>query len=455
MAALVTAGGPADLQGAQRARGRGIKWVRSNPLTVTGLVLMDPFDAEQYRRCGMETAMLWKASESLFAATTKAGLRWHGHAKPRRFNADGNTTRFDEEMKSRLTMLTEKYPGCTGWLVWDEPQRVTMPVAGKITAWLRKKYPEKLIYSNALPKGANPPKYWGGPPKGKYNYELYLRDMIRIVRPDVLMLDQYPFAKDGDTTPFFFWTIANVREEAMRARIPYWIFVQAYETKGGKRLPSESDLRMQTFVSLAYGYTGIAYFTYCPTWPRAMLDKGGKPNYLYHAAKSLNREVVNVGQALRFLTSQRIYYVPGRHRKGRKLLPNTMSAFNSSWQPRDGRSYRIRNIVVEDEGPERDALVGYFTDDRGQKYFMLVNLWHDMGASAAERMLTVTVHFDHGVQRVARLSRQTGRGELMQLKGGRMTVTLPGGTGDLFRIGGTTFPGVPAGKPSASSQAAP
>jgi hypothetical protein len=184
-----------------------------------------------------------------------------------------------------------------------------------------------------------------------------------------------------------------------------------------------------------------------------MLDKDRKPNYLYHAIARLNLEIVNLGQALRFLTSQATHYVPGRHRKDGQLVRNSTRAFRDSWQPGNGKGYRIRDIVVEGEGTGRDALVGYFTDDRGQKYFMIMNLWHDMGASAAERMLTVTVHLDRGVRWVGRLSRETGRGELIGTKAGRLTVTLPGGTGDLFRIGSAEFPGVPAspvGKLSAS-----
>ena len=76
---------------------------------------------------------------------------------------------------------------------------------------------------------------------------------------------------------------------------------------------------------------------------------------------------------------------------------------------------------------------------------MLVNLWHGEGASAADRRLTVTVRLDPAVRRVGRLSRTTGLGEMLPIDNGAVKVTLPGGTGDLLRIGGVAFPGVSTG----------
>ena len=73
---------------------------------------------------------------------------------------------------------------------------------------------------------------------------------------------------------------------------------------------------------------------------------------------------------------------------------------------------------------------------------MLTNLWHGMDATAADRALTVTLTLDPKVKVVGRLSRKTGDPEMLAVTDGRLRITLPGGTGDLLRLGDAEFPGL-------------
>ena len=87
-------------------------------------------------------------------------------------------------------------------------------------------------------------------------------------------------------------------------------------------------------------------------------------------------------------------------------------------------------------------VVLFFTDDQGQEYFMLTNLWHDQGVSAAGRAVTLTLTLDQDVRVVGRLARETGQPETLLVNDGVLRLTLPGGTGDLLRLGSSQFPGL-------------
>ena len=71
---------------------------------------------------------------------------------------------------------------------------------------------------------------------------------------------------------------------------------------------------------------------------------------------------------------------------------------------------------------------------------MLVNVRRARGVSAADMDTTFTLRFDPTVKKLTRLSRITGKVENVPIKDGTLTVTLPGGTGDLFKPDNRRFP---------------
>jgi len=408
----------------------------------------ETFDAKEYAACNMSAALLWKPENELFAKAVKTELPWHGHAKPRRFYGNEGARRFDEGMQSRMTDLRETFPGCDAWLVWDEPEGAEdIEVAARIVSWLKANHPGTLVYTNANPGGHE--EFKGLKPKDGRGYQDYLRDITGTMRPDVLMVDFYPFFKDpyGDRVPFFRFLCQQIRSAALEADMPYWMFVQAYSeaipgNNNDRRYPSESDVRIQVFTSLAFGFTGISYFLYCPGFERTMLDEDGSPAPLYHHVARLNREVANVGRTLRFLRSEEVCYVPGRHVEDGRTVANAEDPHLKPWQAGSGRRYGVSDVKVVDEGLGRNALVGFFKDDDEQSYFMLVNLRHRSGAAASETRTTLTVQLAPGVEEVRRLSRETGTVEVLSAPGGTLELTLPGGTGDLLTTGPGGFPGL-------------
>jgi len=418
---------------AERPADFGKRWVRQHPLTIMGLSQStDLFDFAEYKAAGMNALLAWKNP--------------HGHLEKvtdPKFPAYVNfrDAELSDDLKARITALREAAHRPLGILVRDEPQTVAMPGVAKIVDWIRTTYPETLVYSNAYPQGARGSKYYGRDPGKPYAYGNYLSDFASIVKPDILMFDVYPFRGESGVSGAYFPNLENVREEALRAGIPYWLFVQSAPTPGA-RFPSESELRMQIYSSLAYGFTGIAYFTYDIAFERGLLETDGSPNRLYYAAARANREVHHLGRALRFLTSVDVRHVPGRHEQEGRLADNSSPNGTKRWVAEAGEKWKLRNVEVIDPGQGRNALVGLFTDDDGGRYFMVVNLWSGSGAPADERELTVDITLDPAIQSLARLSRETGAVECMALDNGILRLVLPGGTGDLFQLGDGDFPGL-------------
>ena len=106
---------PAGAASAEIELGRGHRWVRSHPFSLTSLVLTpESFDAKLYAACNLNAALLWKAENELFIEAVRGGLPWHGHAKSRRFYGNEGAHRFDEGMQGRMKQLVDDYPGCEG-----------------------------------------------------------------------------------------------------------------------------------------------------------------------------------------------------------------------------------------------------------------------------------------------------------------------------------------------------
>ena len=404
------------------ALGRGHRWVRSHPFTTMGLtILPKAFNARQYREANMSTLLAWKAKDGLLQKAVKEGLPWQLHIYPHR---EGLT----EKLKANIKRLYDTYPGCTGWMVWDEPKRTQMFIAAPTLAWLRKTFPNTLVYSNGYPPAGDKRMYGGDPPGGRYTYEQYQSDFVKIMNVDVLCYDVYPFMKTQ--TANLFPIMADTRKVGLANGVPYWTIVTGGVIKDN-RMPSESDVRMQVFAHLTYGFTGITYFTY---W--TMVDEGRRRLPIYYAAARANMEVRNIGQALRFLTSTDVRVVVGA---GSKLRKGAVA-----WAPGAGGERRIQRVTIDDPAPGdyKDVLLGFFRDDSGRRYLMVTNLWHGPGASAADRKMAVTLHLDRSVRVVGRLSRETGVTERLRVTDGKLTLTLPGGTGDLLQLGDASFPGL-------------
>lgn len=393
--------------------GYGQQWVRSRPLTMMGLnVAAGNLSAVQYRGAGFNQLLAWGFGAEAVSQVGVAAdnfLEWHVHAP---YDVVDTTT-----MDFISDVAAAGGDQMVGWLVYDEPPSNKLVGAGQVAAYIRQQYPDSLVYTNLIGSST----------------DQYISDVVSLMNPDVLMYDFYPFRADGSTGVNFYNFLMHFRERGLQAGIPYWAFLQSYEDTGLLRLPSESDARMQLFAHLTAGFSGFAYYTYDQVdgiTDTSLLAAGNVPSPLYEPVMRAGNEAKALFNKLKSLTSVDVRFVPGMNGGSSNPTPAGLT----DWQAGAGGDTRIADVQVDTTtaGADENGLIGFFTDDNGNQYFMLTNLNHGAGLSAASTELDFTVSFDSTTTQVYRLNRTSGQAELLNLSGNTLNITLPGGTGDLF-----------------------
>lgn len=142
-------------------------------------------------------------------------------------------------------------------------------------------------------------------PGGSYTYEQYIEDYMEIVQPKVLSYDYYPVSGHGDDlTSGYFENMSIIREAAMEANIPFWVFVETCSFNSANRVPDEADLLWQVNTALSYGAKGIQYFTgVLPSdgaeiFTGAMFDRDGNRTEVYDYVKRANTQIKAVDEVL-------------------------------------------------------------------------------------------------------------------------------------------------------------
>ena len=417
--------------------GFGRDWVRNHPFTVMALASdrWSNFDADQYKAANLNVNLNWERKPGMITDSAATGVPWVYHVQSQLV---GTST-----LTNEVIAAYNADPAGANWLVWDEVRYLQFTNAAEVLDWIKDTYPETLVFSDAPPYGDTPESYWGGPnPPPGWSYETdFLYDFAAIVRPDVLMYNLYPFRPSGSTANIH-WGARLVSEAAKPANLPYWVFVQAFGDGVTWRVPSESDLRAEVFIHLAYGFTGIAFFTYEDAIGEAMVDPSGQPRALYWIVKDLSPEIVHLGERLKFMTHRDSRYVPGSQGGAENAVPYGITHWSTYKGNDDPYILDLGPDLWKpgNEGLEKDGLVSYFRHDNGNRYFMLVNVYHGPTLSAADAALDFFVQFNWQVDHLYRIDRATGQEVLVPLSNNRLEVVLPGGTGDLYWYGAVRQP---------------
>lgn len=404
---------------------RGTLWVRSHPFTINALTEF-PVDVKKYKDVGFTSVMAYitKANPTYIEPMIgNTGLDWHW------FCGSANMSDYPWVLQA-VQDLRAKHPGNIGFSMGDESTSKDYPRLAKLLEDVRKLAPDAIVYHPVISMdgaACDPAAYSG-------SYDKYLDDAVNILKPDVLMVDPYPFYR-GATASNYLENLAAVRQKAIKAKIPYWIWAQSHgmSPAGPFQEPSESEMRFQAYAALAYGYTGISYWTYASAYKpytNAMLDGDGQPTHMYKTAVTLVPELKQLGERLKCLTSTGVYYEPGR------VMINNQPAYpmpagTVRWDPKCESS--IKNLKAPDGS--RGFLLGLFRSDSGDDYFMIVNANHAAGKDAASTAQTVSIRFRDDVSVLNRIDRQTGQRTPVELHEHTLeNYSLPGGTGDLFQL---------------------
>jgi hypothetical protein len=272
--------------------------------------------------------------------------------------------------------------------------------------------------------------------------------------------------------------------------IPYGQWLNLYRRNSAVGFPSESYVRLQQFASWAFGYTFIEAYMYnasgFDTVVPVMFDTNGEQTVVFDYVADANIESRRLGSALVRLLSTDVRMKVGEHYVGQEKvwdfwplfyhwedvyepnsLPTDLLAWNTTVDP------YITNISVTNLGPYNnghpgDLLIGFFkplhesfdgSSYSNQKYFMIVNgliNYTEDDSSAYYCRQAITIDFNFGtsginsIQRMKRTdSNSDGIGDVETIIAGSsydgltftslggntysMVLTLPGGTGDLFK----------------------
>ena len=402
------------------------EWQKDRPLTFGAWHNSVPTDhladrVARFRAAGLNNFFWIKPAraEHFFKAAAEQGLEWQSGMRAER---------------SELDRLIREIPGCAAIVVVDEPatidkneqeQRKVYEDLRERIDWVHENHPGVLAYSNLSIRAIDHDRY------------------VTSSRPDVFSFDHYPLILDGTTEEHYYENVARGRATAMKHRLPYWIILQAAGREEyprpafANRVPDEADVRFLVFMFLAHGGTGMHFFMYYGSVACIVADRDIAPetspgpaehhyertvlSRTWFGLRDVAPEVQTLGRALMNLrTKDPVGYVG--------WVPKTCSPFESH-----GSLRQLRNM----DDPKEPLLVGFFDDEKGEEYFMVVNLAHGLNMSKMDGARTVRLTFDPSVQQIERLNRMTGRVETLRTKqhGGVrvLDIQLEGGTGDLFK----------------------
>ncbi|HWB54543.1 MAG TPA: hypothetical protein VG722_10135 [Tepidisphaeraceae bacterium] len=402
--------------------GFGIQWVRSNPFTTFAWTIGNTFNISLYDGEYFSNYFDDSSNGSQYATPFIAG------------------SDVSESLTTIDTRLSQSYISIN--FIDDEPTLSQIPQVASDAAQTRTIRPDLPVLVNAL----------GG---SGSSYTQYLNNLVSQVKPDILSFDNYPWqAGNVGYNTTYFSNLMAVRSVSLAADIPFFDWVQSYGG-GNQATPSESELRMNAFSSLTVGSKGLGFFSFGvfpPSITQSLIKQDGpysSPDTLYPVAADINSQVAKIGQALRYLTSTGVGYIDGN---AQSTVPSGLSVWT---QGRGGDPHLIN--VSSDNGvsgnSKQDGLLGFFTDDAGQNYFMLTNLYTGPNATSAQTNSTFQLTFDSSVNSILELDSVTGLPDVVSLSNHVLTITLGGGQGELFKYNTGTFAGVslmPQWEPNAS-----
>jgi len=322
---------------------------------------------------------------------------------------------FDVPRPGKPIVFPKDDSNIVGWITHDEPGWIKAAVTATTEVnKLMLSEPERWALFNNLPLNR----------RQKLPVQVIAEAALRNGMP-VLSYDNYVIMEDGtDRTKEHFDNLRDARTLSLKYDVPFWAFALTTRHRQYRR-PSESDVRWKQFTNLAYGAKGLWYFCY---WgPHRWDDKGwdtksivdsatGEPTELYYQVQKINKAVLAMGDILLGLTSEDVMHTnpPQGHAD---------SAFVKG-------KHWIEDIKA------KDALIGFFRNDAGERYALIVNKLHGKGKSSKETANTIYLTFGPDVKEVEAVSWLDGTPGKLKLNGKKASLRINGGTGVLINAKG-------------------
>ncbi len=319
----------------------------------------------------------------------------------------GNLLRMSEE---EILAVVEEYknvPGVGGYYMLDEPYNPnTFIDAYRV---LKSAEPDKYMHLNFLPSGAY---------ANMDTYKAQMNDWCKLCAStgyplDYLMYDRYPYgpAAGSMDRAGFLSNMAACHEVGLENGVKTGAYIQSVCIPGAYRRPTDSEIRYEIYMYLAYGYKQISYFTWFTPVDRSepfadgIISSTGEPNAHYEGVSKVNHEVLALGKVLIDCDALEIYL--NGETWGQESIPAHFLV-----QPADKKNYTVSLLKSREDG---------------RNYIMVVN-------NDFSKEQSITLELDVSISSLSKVSKQDGSLSAVALESGKLNLTLEAGDGALFAL---------------------
>lgn len=316
----------------------------------------------------------------------------------------------------------KKYPNYGGINVFDEPSANDFADLKKYLTEYKQEASGYPYFINLFPNYANAKQL------GTSTYD----DYVSMFTDELLMnmdegnrymvCDIYPLLRSNQIYTGWLSNLEILRHYADKADADLYIYIQSIGFSSRRQPSSVADIRFQAYVSMAYGATGIYYFTYLtPYWDSMYIANHGLVNAkgmdgetteVYDYAKEVNTELLKLDDVyLDFQWKKMIASI------GTSNLTGENANFASCEKME--KSYGILDSVESTQ----DTIVGCFENKDGYQGFMAVNFTDPN----LKKQDDVTLHFNSSIKKVKIYV--GGEEQEVGIENGVLTVDLSAGEG--------------------------
>ncbi|MDD2494939.1 MAG: hypothetical protein PHE29_07085 [Tissierellia bacterium] len=191
------------------------------------------------------------------------------------------------------------HPANAGYYLQDEPTLEDLGRLSSLSKTIEAIDNTRFTFVNLQPDFGVSDKY-----KAE-NYKQYIQQYIYEIPLKILSFDFYPIVNNYIRSNWYN-NLEMIKDEAYKASIPFWAFALTSEHWDYPK-PTIEHLRLQVYSNLAYGATGIQYFTYWipiekEMFTSAPIDREGNKTEEYYILQQMNKEIQNYSSV--FLTSK-------------------------------------------------------------------------------------------------------------------------------------------------------
>lgn len=325
--------------------------------------------------------------------------------------SDGNFGRnLLGKSETQIAEYVNKYknvPGAYGFYILDEPFNANEFVPAYIA--LKKAAPDAYMHLNFLPGHAY---------SSQKQYYSQINDWATLCANsgyplDYIMFDHYPFllqpgAMARDT---FMANMRTVHNVGLDNDVKTGLYIQTVRQDVAFRRPTDAEIRYEMYLSLAFGFKQLSFFTWFTPVNRSepfsdgIISADGKPNAHYETIKTINHEILAIGETLVKCDALEIYL--NGETWGQPAIPEDFFV-----QPTDQKNYTVSFLRHK---------------ETGRNYLMVVN-------NNFSQKQTITLALDKAITSLHEVSRVDGSLKALTMDGQKLTLELAAGDGMLIAL---------------------